>query len=652
MVDGTTPTGKRRRVPREKAPTTPDPIEIAMEAEAKDTSADSPARRLLIDQGRLVRLQIAKERAAFAGRSLLALAGLAIALLFAAMVWRAASADGLVIQTIEAPADLQAQGFTGRALAAQLQDKLSRMQGETHTPGRAANLREGSADDIRIEIPNTGVSLDEVDRLFRSWLSRETTVTGEIAEPRSGPDAGALVLTVRVGNAPGGRVLTRTGDMDALLAAGAEQVYEVHALEGYLRWLMSGSRRTEALPIARAHADTGPANERAAALYAMAWVDPDLDQAARIDLFRRAVLVNPRYCAARIDLGARQAGLGRYEAALKTSREAMACTERDPSLTAEGRAFSRSISMVNIAGNSGDAAGILAGACMTYGVTPCTPQALQIKVANNASGLLVDPGFRRRLSEIAGGLAFAHAPEAGQRLADLPRTETSATIQQIWISAEARIAFAHDDWQGFLDKIEAWNAFVALAPKSNFPTSPSNWRALALAKLGRRDEAMTATAAAPPPADCYPCLYVRGETAALGDHPGAERWFAEAARQGPSIPIAYEKWARARLARGDAVGALKAARWAVKLGPRNVDALEALGEVQMAQGDNEGAAATFATAAAITPWWGRLHLKWGEALAKLGKADEARAKFTAAAGMDLTAAERAEVTALLQKRTS
>ena len=30
-----------------RGPTTPDPIEIAMEAEAQDTSADSPARVLL-----------------------------------------------------------------------------------------------------------------------------------------------------------------------------------------------------------------------------------------------------------------------------------------------------------------------------------------------------------------------------------------------------------------------------------------------------------------------------------------------------------------------------------------------------------------------------------------------------------------------------
>ena len=35
--------------------------------------------------------------------------------------------------------------------------------------------------------------------------------------------------------------------------------------------------------------------------------------------------------------------------------------------------------------------------------------------------------------------------------------------------------------------------------------------------------------------------------------------------------------------------------------------------------------AQFAAAAPLAPRWGRLHLKWGEALAKLGRADEARA---------------------------
>jgi hypothetical protein len=40
-----------------------------------------------------------------------------------------------------------------------------------------------------------------------------------------------------------------------------------------------------------------------------------------------------------------------------------------------------------------------------------------------------------------------------------------------------------------------------------------------------------------------------------------------------------------------------------------------------------------------------LHLKWGEALARQGRADEAKAQFAAAARLDLTAAERAELAA-------
>ncbi|WP_411287976.1 hypothetical protein, partial [Phenylobacterium sp.] len=57
-------------------------------------------------------------------------------------------------------------------------------------------------------------------------------------------------------------------------------------------------------------------------------------------------------------------------------------------------------------------------------------------------------------------------------------------------------------------------------------------------------------------------------------------------------------------------------------------------------------------AAKLAPRWGRLHLKWGEALAKLGKADEAQGKWRAATGMDLSPAGRARVTGLLQKQTT
>ena len=67
MVRGKTPA--RPEAP-DPAPTTPDPIEIAMEAEAGDTAPDSPARRLLIRQERLIEEQIRLTRLERLGRRL------------------------------------------------------------------------------------------------------------------------------------------------------------------------------------------------------------------------------------------------------------------------------------------------------------------------------------------------------------------------------------------------------------------------------------------------------------------------------------------------------------------------------------------------------------------------------------------------------
>jgi Tfp pilus assembly protein PilF len=55
------------------------------------------------------------------------------------------------------------------------------------------------------------------------------------------------------------------------------------------------------------------------------------------------------------------------------------------------------------------------------------------------------------------------------------------------------------------------------------------------------------------------------------------------------------------------------------------------------------ALAKFEQAAKYAPNWGRLHLKWGAALANAGKPQEAKKQFAIAAGLDLVAADRAEL---------
>ena len=100
------------------------------------------------------------------------------------------------------------------------------------------------------------------------------------------------------------------------------------------------------------------------------------------------------------------------------------------------------------------------------------------------------------------------------------------------------------------------------------------------------------------------------------------------------------------LARGDIKGAVAQLKIAHKRSPHFADPLELWGEALLAKGDARAAERKFAQASEFAPRWGRLHLMWAKALAQAGRADEARAHRATAAGLDLTATERAQLNAL------
>jgi tetratricopeptide (TPR) repeat protein len=148
------------------------------------------------------------------------------------------------------------------------------------------------------------------------------------------------------------------------------------------------------------------------------------------------------------------------------------------------------------------------------------------------------------------------------------------------------------------------------------------------------------------PADCYLCVRMRAAIAAVrGDYAGAERWWAEAIRQAPSLPTAWAERGRMRLDRGEIDAALSDFAAARARGPRWPDPVEFEGEALLARRDYEGAARKFEEAARAAPRWGRLHLKWGEALAALGRREAAQAQWRRAATLDLSDADRATLAA-------
>jgi tetratricopeptide (TPR) repeat protein len=147
-------------------------------------------------------------------------------------------------------------------------------------------------------------------------------------------------------------------------------------------------------------------------------------------------------------------------------------------------------------------------------------------------------------------------------------------------------------------------------------------------RLGHIQAAQTLIAATP--LDAYDAVRERGRVAAaLGDAAGADRWFAEAVRQAPSLPFAYRDWAEALLARGQP--------------DRFADVAELEGEARLAKKDYAGAVAAFARADKLAPNWARNHLFWGEALRLSGHAREAAAQNAVANRLGPSADDRAAV---------
>jgi Flp pilus assembly protein TadD len=66
------------------------------------------------------------------------------------------------------------------------------------------------------------------------------------------------------------------------------------------------------------------------------------------------------------------------------------------------------------------------------------------------------------------------------------------------------------------------------------------------------------------------------------------------------------------------------------------------GEVLIAKNRSDLALAKFEDANRCAPNWGRLHLKWGEALYYAGKRNEARRQFAVAASLDLSPPEKSQ----------
>lgn len=622
----------------DEVPGTTDAVEIAMDEERHDPAPDSPARTLLIRQGRLVELQIRRERMLVWSQGLLMLVGVVAVLGAGVALWRASQDRSIIVQPFSVPEAYAARGLTGEAAALRLVSEMSAIREVTNrTSFLASNRILDNSDAITVQIAQTGLSVEELSRLLGRWLGNQTLVNGQVVD---GAD-GKVTLVLRSSRHGVSTVTGPADQLDSLFVKLAETAFSRAEPTNWVQYLKNTGRYEEALASVKGLVERPETSDLEQANNYSLWsnVDANPQQTRRLAL--RSLALDPNVMTAELNLFRAEAVLGHDEASLASARRLLALRDDAQNKryhSSIGRMRSEAESKVNL---------------LTGDYRPIT---LNGQERNAPTRLLSDGQISAR----------AHAASLTRQLIQDGIDQNRIAPRQI-AHLQAEIALARDDGPAALVSVGVMES--ALEQRSRTPIRPDGplrqdipeYRALdsairdseglplkarALIAAGRPAEARDVLASTP--LDAYQAVIARGEAAsALKDWADADRWFARAKALAPSLPWAHLADGRSRLARGDLAGAEAALKVAQARAPRLAEVRYEQGLLALRRGDAAAAVRAFKAAAERAPQWGRLHLVWGEAEAGRGRSDTAHALWTKAAGMDLSPTDRARLDRLL-----
>ncbi|MEI9932872.1 MAG: hypothetical protein WDM89_20625 [Rhizomicrobium sp.] len=276
-------------------------------------------REQLRDQVKRIRLGIIDQRFSIALKAMTALVGVAVATFFAAMVWNAAGSGGLIIEPFSVPPDLAARGVTSEVVAAKLLDQLTQMQNETNSQRAPQTFQNYWGQDIKVMIPDTGVSFGELDRFLNLKLGHATHVSGEIVHTVSG-----VAITARTGPNGSGTVNGSENTLGPLMHDLAEQVYRLTQPYLYGAWLQDFGRTKDALPVFVTLATNGPVQERGWGY--LGWsncLELTDGETARLAMLLRGVKSDPRLFIVRQNIALSEDELSRPEQAIADAGKAL-----------------------------------------------------------------------------------------------------------------------------------------------------------------------------------------------------------------------------------------------------------------------------------------------------------------------------------------
>ena len=503
----------------------------------------------------------------------------AIGLGVAIMVRDAVTSHRVVIEPFHTPPGLAARGVDGAVVADGLLDELSRLQDATRSSSAARGLSGAWTGNIKLEVPETGVSIGEISRLLTERFGHDVHIDGDLIEAPTG----SLALTVRGNGVPPKTFSGSATELEKLTVEAAEFVYSKSQPARWATYLGNVQRYAEAIAFCRtAVASTELAERpRLLSVWGLATIASGGSTREALALQRAAVKLQPDLWPAHANVQNDLMMLGDEEGAWQAGEDMRKVAGGRP-----GRA-------------SEDA--YLNWDYLTWNLQPWLDGLVADAQANGGAGT----GANAAGPAIADIQSRLHNAEA----ADLALKTTKEDPHDPTISATAhfvrgRLAAEAGDVASAAIEMAAYGAAYADPAVSSNNPGYNCWIEPAEETAGHSDKADAVLKTAGAFVDCY--RFRADILGGRGDWPGAQKAYADAVALAPDLPAAYYSWGVALAKHGDLDGATAKLKDSNQRGPHWADPIKAWGDVLVKQGKIKDALAKYDEALKYAPNWKQL----------------------------------------------
>jgi len=509
----------------------------------------------------------------------------AIGVGLAVMIYDAFTSRSVVVEAFKAPSALAARGFTGDVVASGVLDGLQKLQDATRGTDKSLNTTSAWSSDVKIDVPETGVSIGEINRLLHQRFGHDLHIDGDLVQTESG----GLALTVRGDGVPAKTFDGAAGDLDKLTTQAAEYVYGRSQPAQYAIYLTGADRNADAVAfLASAYARASTDDERAKLAHYWGSAFSGLNQPAKaVEKTRLAMsLAKPRSSEWWVNwsnlvgsvaiAGGEEAGWRESEAFLQAAQAAPKGQKPETRLFENAAQETWDLPLFlassladaqthNGAGNTSSIEGpTLAD---TYALMHDPAQATRYLTASDP-----DDSITKAEAMLLEGYA---ALDRGDAAAAIPPLEA---FYKAWL-ADTNLQFTYQDHPCFLGL--AYGLAGRMADAGPVFKKPGAWSR---------------------------CYAFHGDVLAhAGDVAGAERVWAEGLKIAPDLPQVYLHLGVFELDHGDLKAAEADLSTAAAKAPHYADPLKAWGDVLAKQGRWKDALAKYDEALKYAPAWAALH---------------------------------------------